>query len=106
MTILSGSSRRAKLRKPTPATPPSSTALSLQWPERRKQFRQHRSAVLPAVEPILKLFRVAAKVLFRDADMRALDAAFQVPPKPFDAVHGRAGRGDILAKAVIDVECW
>ena len=58
-----------------------------QWPERRNQRREHRSGVVPPIEPELELLDVAAKIFRADADVRPLDAAFEVAPEAFDLIH-------------------
>ena len=70
--------------------PATSASLMLpfpRWLESRNQSREHRSRVAPPVEAKLELFGIAAKVFRADADVRSLDAAFEVTPETFDLVH-------------------
>lgn len=70
-----------------PVTAKPLTLRFRQCRESRNQSREHRRRVVPAIEAELELFGVAAKVLRADADVRSLDAAFQVTPEAFDLVH-------------------
>ena len=54
------------------------------------------------VEAVFKFLGVFAEMLGRNPDMRRVDRRFEVTPKAFDAVHGRALKADIFARAVVD----
>ncbi len=73
-----------------PAAKLNSTALWLQWLERRKQFRKHRSRIVPTIEAVFEFLDVAGGIFRADADMRPGDRAFQVTPETFDLVRAGA----------------
>ena len=70
-----------------PVTSARLTLRFLRWLESRNQRREHRSRVVPAIEAELELFSIAPKMFRADADVRSLDAAFEVTPEAFDLIH-------------------
>jgi hypothetical protein len=78
---------RKRIRSPAGSI---STVLFLRWlGKRRNQRREHLGRVLAGIEPIFKFFGIFMQMLFGNVYMSGTDAALQMFPEIFQAVHMR-----------------